>query len=71
MPLTLLFAALELLQTLHNGAVWEAFFVFDSRDSALLRLHVLPARRLVVPVLGRIQGEDVATSIDPRMLTVV
>ena len=67
-PLTLLFAPLELLQTLHNGAVWEALFVFDCRDTTLLR-HVLPSCRLVVPILRRIEGEHIAAAID-RVLVV-
>lgn len=66
--LTLLFTPLELLQTLHNGAVWEALFVLHCGDTTLLR-HILPASRLVVPVLRRIEGEHVATAID-RVLVV-
>ena len=69
MPLTLLFTPLELLQTLHNGAVWETFFVFHCGDTTLLR-HILPACRFVVPVLRRVEGEHVATAID-RVFAVV
>ena len=61
MALTLLLASLELLEALHDCAIWKAFFVLHGRHSALLS-HMLPPAGLVL-VLSRINGELVATAV--------
>jgi len=61
--LSLLLAALELFETLHDGSIGEAFLVLDCCHSALkLVVDVVPSARSVF-VLRRSHGQLETTAI--------
>lgn len=64
----LLFAALERLETLHDGAVGQALLVLDRGHAAVPGGDVVPGGRLVL-VLGRFKGQADPTPIVRVVLT--
>lgn len=57
LPLPLLLRPLELLQTLHDGAIRYALLVLDGGDAVLEAANILPPTRLAIFVLRRVDGQ--------------
>ena len=69
---TLRLAPLELLQTLHDGAIGQALLVLNSGDATLLEiLDLIPYAAGLLLVLRRSEGELIATPIVSRLVRLV
>lgn len=54
---------LKLLETLHDGAIGQAFFVLDRGYSALLPADVVPLRARLIFVLGRVERQLISSTV--------